>query len=116
MTEEKLVGALNHHDELVRRCVSGGLSFKDFMAEYGDFWDLYALDGHESDAEGLHLLASFESRIALHKDVADHVMQGMCSDADALDTHYTVAGRFGSAEAFRRLIEVAKRHSVLTVQ
>jgi len=60
VTEEELVDALNHHDELVRRCVSGRLSFEEFIAEYGSFGDLYALDGHESNPVELRLLASFE--------------------------------------------------------
>jgi hypothetical protein len=110
--EDQLRRALDHHDELVRHCLSGALPFNDFVDAYGSFWDEYALDGHESDTAHRQLLVSLEVRIALHREIAEQVMSRLCSDADATDSRFIQAGRYGSAVAFQRLAIVAKRFSL----
>lgn len=37
-SEEELLLALDPHDDLVRQCVAGNLSFKEFCVRYKDFY------------------------------------------------------------------------------
>ena len=102
-SEADLLNELSVHDELVRRCASGQLSFDVFCEQYHDFYAFYALDGHESDAEERLLLEKYASRIDPHRIVAEEILGRVCSDADAELESYREAGRFGSAEAVARL-------------
>jgi hypothetical protein len=105
--ESELLAALDHHDNLVHQCVAGELTFSDFCVSYDGFYGAYALDGHEYDLGGQALLAKLASRIAPHQAIAESILSKVCADADAnLDT-YRRAGRFGSAEAVKRLKLVA---------
>ena len=101
--ESDLVAELDRCDELVRLCASGQLSFEDFCTGYDSFYWSYALDGHESDAVGLAILAKYADRIAPHQAVAEAVLSRVCSDLDAAKESYHSAGRFGSIEAVARL-------------
>lgn len=109
-SEAHLIDSLGHHDDLIRQCVQGHLSFDDFCSEYHDYYAFYALDGHESDEEERKLLEKHEKRIEPHRIVAEEILAGVCSDADAQLEIYQRAGRFGSAEAVRRLRELAALH------
>ncbi|WAC62287.1 hypothetical protein OVA13_12920 [Pseudoxanthomonas sp. SL93] len=106
-SESDLVAALDHRDGLVRLCAAGKLSFSDFCDGYDNFYWAYALDGHESDFQGLALLAKYAGRIAPHQVVAETILAKVCDDADATRESYRLAGRFGSAEAIARLKLVA---------
>ena len=106
-SESELVAALDHHDELVRRCAAGHLEFWDFCAAYDNFYWSYALDGHESDASGQVILAKLVQRIAPHQALAESVLAKVCSDTDADNGSYGKAGRFGPDEAVTRLKAVA---------
>lgn len=104
---QSLVQALDVHDELVRRCVAGFISFDDFYAKYKDFYSYYALDGHESDQEERDLFEKYEARIEPHRVIAYDILGHVCSDSDAQLDSYKQAGRFGSAEALRLLAQVS---------
>lgn len=106
-SEAELIESLNHHDDIVRQCAQGRLSFDAFCSEYHDYYAFYALDGHESDEEERTLLEKYEKRIEPHRMVAEEILGGVCSDADAQLEAYQRAGRFGSAEAVRRLRDLA---------
>src|SRR5262245_28086382 len=56
MSEGELVALLDTHDSLVMRCVSGQLSLAEFLQDYGNFPNRYALDGHEASAKELEML------------------------------------------------------------
>jgi hypothetical protein len=107
LPESELVAALDHHDELVRLCAAGRLSFWDFCAAYDNFYWAYALDGHESDSAGRVVLDKFADRIAPHRDLAETVLANVCSDHDADKGSYGRSGRFGPDEAVVRLKLVA---------
>jgi len=102
-SEADLLESLDHHDDLVRQCARGEKSFDDFCAEYHDYYAYCALDGHESDQEERALLEKYEKRIEVHRIVAEDILGGVCSDADAKLKIYQHAGRFGSVEAVQRL-------------
>jgi hypothetical protein len=101
--ESDLVAELDRCDGLVRLCASGQLSFEDFCTGYDSFYWSYALDGHESDAVGLAILAKYADRIAPHQAVAETVLSRVCSDVDAAKESYRSVGRFGTIEAVARL-------------
>ena len=106
-SEAQLIESLSHHDDLIRQCAQGQLSFNDFCAEYHDYYAFYALDGHESDEEERTLLEKYEKQIEPHRVVAEDILGRVCSDADAKLEIYQRAGRFGSAEAVRKLRDLA---------
>lgn len=97
---------LERHDDLVRKCAAGRMSFEDFSEQYNDFYAFYALDGHESDPEERALLAKYEARIQPHEFIAYEILGRICSDADSELESYKMAGRFGSQEAVQRLKQV----------
>lgn len=106
-SEQDLLAKVSQHDELVRQCVRGELSFDEFCERYNDFYASYALDGHESDDEERALLLQHEHRLEPHRLIAEDILCRVCSDADAVLDSYQSARRFGSAEATRRLADVA---------
>jgi hypothetical protein len=107
LSESKLVAALDHHDELVRLCAAGRVSFWDFCAAYDNFYWAYALDGDQSDSAGQALLDKLADRIAPHRDLAETVLANACSDHDPDKGSYGRSGRFGPDEALVRLKLVA---------
>ena len=102
-SESALVAALDAHDALVRLCASGELTFEEFCERYNDFYDYYALDGHESDDEETALLEKYDLRIEPHRVIAYDIRGRLCADADANLPSYIESGRFGSKEAFARI-------------
>ena len=102
-SESALLETLALHDDLVRQCMSGQLSFNEFCAKYQDFYAFYALDGHESDQEERQLLNKYEARIEPHRLIAEDILGHVCSDGDAELETYRRAGRFSSVEAVERL-------------
>lgn len=105
-SENDLLIALAKHENLVRLCVAGQMSFSDFCDRYNDFYAYYALDGHESDDEERALLEKHERLIEPHRIISYEILGRVCSDADAELESYRLAGRFGSAEARERLKHV----------
>lgn len=105
-SEEELLLALDRHDDLVRQCVAGSLSFKEFCVQYEDFYAFYALDGHESDLEELALFEKHGQRIQPHEFIAYQILGRTCDDSDAELESYKQAGRFGSREAVEMLARV----------
>ena len=102
-SEAALLEALALHDDLVRRCISGWLSFDEFCEKYNDFYAFYALDGHESDIEERKLLEKYKARIEPHRKIAEDILGQVCSDENAELESYRLAGRFGSVEAMKLL-------------
>jgi hypothetical protein len=106
-SEPQLVAALDRCDDLVRLCATGKLSFPEFCATYDNFYLSFPLDGHESDAAGLAVLAKYSKRIAPHEAVAETILSRVCADTDTRLDSYRAAGRIGSTEAVARLKIVA---------
>ncbi len=102
-SEAALLEALALHDDLVRQCTSGRLSFDEFCEKYNDFYAVYALDGHESDIDERQLLEKHEARIEPHRTIAQDILGQLCADENADLETYKLAGRFGSVEALKRL-------------
>jgi hypothetical protein len=106
-SEEDLLSTLDDYDQLIRDCVSGRISFQEFLNKYGTFYMTYALDGHESSPEEKELFEAHEDRISLHRRVWERIIGGgLCADEDAQKELYIQAGRFGSDEGLRRLREI----------
>jgi hypothetical protein len=107
-TEEELLSALDQHDQLVHDCVSGRISFQEFLERYNTFYMTSALDGHESDPEEIALLEEYKDRIAPHGKIWERIIAGgLCTDEDARKESYIQAGRFGSEEGLKRLKEIS---------
>jgi hypothetical protein len=102
LARAELQKAFAHHDELVRRCVEGDLAFEAFVAEYDNFYDRYALDGHEGGGE----LPGDHGAVDFHRKVRDEVLYPVCSGTDAKLDEYRSAGRIGPGEAVARLAKL----------
>jgi len=107
-SEQGLVDLLEKHDALVLACARRELDFSEFADSYGDFYNVYALDGHESDAEEQALLRKHEKAVSFHAHVRDEVLYIVCSEADAKLPSYRDAGRIAPSEAPERLIQLAQ--------
>jgi hypothetical protein len=70
----------------------------------------------KSDISEQQLMAKYEARIALHRDVLEEVLTRVSSDEDADTPAYIAAGRFGSDETVARLKEILARHVSGTVR
>ena len=107
-SEEELLSTLDQHAQLVRDCVSGRISFQEFLDRYDTFYMSYALDGHESDPEERELLEVHKDRIAPHRKIWERIIGGgLCADEDARKESYIQAGRLGSDEGLKRLKEIS---------
>ena len=101
--EAALLATLRHHDELVMRYASGQLTFDDFLAQYDNFYWSHALDGHESNAQGLHVLHKHAARIQPHQRIADEVLARL-----VLVPATNSPGRIAPREAEQLLREIAR--------
>lgn len=109
-TEAELVALLDKINEMISACANGLLEFRSFHQELGYLYTYHALDGHESDREELMILERYRSRIAWIEEVLEAI-EKVCSDEDAPTEAYIRAGRFGSAEALRRLQALVNNRS-----
>lgn len=107
-----MLSTIERHNQIIRACISGEITFQEFLSHYYDFYYYYALDGHESDLEERALIEKHENRILLHRKVCE-MLSGLCSDEDAMKDSYIQANRFGSEEALRRLKEITENYLVL---
>jgi hypothetical protein len=105
-SENDLVKTIAEHDALVQRCVAGEISFVEFCETYSDFYPRFALDGHESDEEERSLLEKHDRLIEPHRVIAYEILGKLCADENSELESYKNAGRFGSAEALRKLAGV----------
>jgi len=115
-SEAEIQQSLVEHDELVRRCAHGEITFDHFCDTYNNYWSFYALDGHESDDEERAVFARYEDRIKLHRLIAFDILGQLCSDEDALRDIYIQAGRFGSVVAHHKLVALWEAHRSAELQ
>ena len=109
-SEAEFQQSLEQHDNLVRRCALGEISFSEFCDQYNNYWSFYALDGHESDDEEREILDRYEDRIELHRLIAFDILGPLCSEEDSQRDIYIQAGRFGSAVAQQKLASLWRKH------
>ena len=102
MTEPELIALLDCHDRLVKSCLVGDISIEQFVEHYDNFPVSFALDGHQSSDEERALLERFQDRVQYHFGVVE-CLRGMCREEDLEKPGALEAGKFGRAEAFRRL-------------
>lgn len=76
---------------LVDQVLGGSIDVEGFLAAFGDLYDEWALDGHESDAAGLELLASMSSAVAVLAVVRNTIWT-LFPDGEDEDA-YRAAGR-----------------------
>lgn len=108
--EEELLNHLDTHDALVTLCARGELSWAEFERAYDNLYPRYPLDGHESDAQELLLFGKHAGRIALHREVWEQVLTKITGDEHLSEQATVDAGFIGSAEAVRRIKELARAH------
>jgi hypothetical protein len=109
-SEADLKASLAQHDELVRQCAHGEITWGLFCDRYNNYWSYYALDGHESDEEENALLDRYEDRIELHRAIAFDVLGQVCSEEDSVKDIYIQAGRIGAAAAVERIASLWAEH------
>ena len=105
-SEFDLLKTIDAHDALVHQCVNGQLEFESFCKMYNDFYNAFALDGHESNEDERFLLQKHKIRIEPHRIIAHEILSRLCADEDALKESYRQAGRICSTEALKRLKHV----------
>ena len=102
MTEPELIALLDCQDRLVKSCLVGDISIEQFVEHYDNFPESFALDGRDSSDAERALLERHRDRVQYHFGVLECV-RGMCSDEELEKRGAVEAGKFGRAEAFRRL-------------
>ena len=50
-SEAELIASLKMSARQIDDCILGRITFDNFLSTYNNFYDRYALDGHESDDE-----------------------------------------------------------------
>jgi len=108
LTEHELVQALDLADEQVLKLASGAVGVEAFLRAYGDFFDRWALDGHESSSA--EMLAKYARRIELHRRVRDEVIYRLTSEEFAADADYDQRGFIGEGEAQARARRLASEY------
>ena len=98
---------------LIAKCVRGEINFGDFDISYNSFYHRCALDGNEANYKEQRLLSGHAARIEIHRRIWDEILIHVCSDENAELDEYRDTGRFGSAEAVRRLLEIAEENHLL---
>lgn len=83
MTRDDFIHVLDYHDDLVRQFASGALKFDEFVSLYDNFYESFALDGHESDEAELQLFADLRSRITPHEAIWSTILSQPLASADA---------------------------------
>ena len=102
MTEPELLALLDCQDRLVKSCLVGDISIEQFIEHYDNFPESFALDGRGASDEERALLQKHGERVRYHFGVLDCV-RGMSREEDLEKPGAIEAGKFGRAEAFRRL-------------
>jgi hypothetical protein len=108
-TESELIRALDEHDQLAVQCAAGNMDFWDFEARYDSLYPRYPLDAHESDAEGLAILAKHERRVALHREIWQQVITKVTRDEFA-QANGKSHGFITAEEAKVRLKHLVDKH------
>jgi hypothetical protein len=109
-SEEGFLSVVDEHDELIRRCAEGAITFQEFEEKYNYFYGYYALDGHESDEHEREMFDKYRHRLNPHEELVIEIFQHLCSDDDAVKDSYIKAGRFGSDEGLRRLQRLNQKY------
>ena len=109
MVESELSSLLDVHDGLVAACVEESIPVLDFLASYGAFYDMYALDGHAASHDERVLFGRYGNRIAFHRRVT-RILSGVCSAEDAANPAYGEAGRFSTAVVRIRLKQLVAQY------
>lgn len=110
-SEQELLSAIEKHNHIIRECVAGKITFQEFLNKYNDFYAYYALDGHESDLNEQELFEKHENKIAPHCEIIE-MLNGLCSDEDAVKDSYIQANRFGSEEGLKKLKKISIKFSI----
>ncbi len=110
MTEEELNQALDAAGDQVLQCAQGAITLDEFLVCYRDFFDAYALDGHESSTSEREILAKHRAQIELHRRVRDEILYRITSEEYASNPEYVRRGFIGPAEAKTRLGQLAAEY------
>ena len=113
MNEQELLAALDAHDALVVRCARDEMDYAEFEKVYDNFFQRWALDGHESSLDEKEVLRRHANRIHVHRRVWEEVICHSTSDDLAYNLSAQQSGFIGSAEAQRRLMSIARDAGLL---
>jgi|SRR5450755_793497 hypothetical protein len=109
MIESELSALLDVHDALVAACIGESIPFKDFLFSYGNFYDLYALDGHGASQGERDLFARHRDRIEFHRRVT-RILSGVYAAENAVNPAFGDAGRFLPTVAAMRLRQLVAQY------
>lgn len=84
---------------MVRQLYLKEITLEAFLVAYDDFYDQYALDGHEADETGKAILQRFERQICLHLRIRDEILYRLTSSDFASNPEYAALGFIGPSEA-----------------
>lgn len=97
-SEKELAEVIGKLDSLVDGYLDGSISFDEFLRLYGYPVGEYALDGHESSAEGKAVLARFKDRLLVHEQITEkllHKYPGLVTQkAEAANLLRAIASEF----------------------
>lgn len=111
-SEQEFLSTIEKHKKIVQDCVSEKISFQEFLDKYDNFYNYYALDGHESDSDEKAMFDKHQDKIQPFFAIWEEILTKICSDEDADKEFYIKANRFGSQEGLRRLKEISKEYSI----
>ncbi len=106
---DELVATLKGY---ISDCVAGRISFPEFLNAYGYPTGEYVMDGHEEGVYEHGVLESHAQELKLFFDVAERVLDCLCSAEQALDPAYAKAGRIGPDAALEILKALADKHGL----
>jgi hypothetical protein len=109
MSATDIRALLDAHDALLRNCVEGRLTFREFLGAYGDFPRGYGLEKDASSAEEREVLRLFRKRVAFHGLAAD-VISGFRGTAELGSLEESGVGDFLPTVGFMRLRELVARY------
>lgn len=107
-SEDELLNLIEKHNQFVCECAKGSITFEVFCEKYNNFYEAYALDGHESDEEERAFLVQHEAKINPHRIIASEILSRVFFESKVNSEVYKVAGRFSPEVAQEKLQQVAQ--------
>jgi hypothetical protein len=102
--------AVAHGVRLVEQLLAGSLGVDAFLRAFGDLYDEWAMDGHESDTAELELLASRSTAVEILGHVRSAIWNSFPEDAE--EAAYLAAGRLPRRELLPKLRELVTQDAL----
>ncbi len=113
MTEEDtLRRTLYEGTSLVKKVISGEITFLEFLEEYNSFYHLHALDGHEMQGFSKELLQKYREVVEFHRDIQDEIIFRVYLGDHARLSENMLTGRLSVEQAVQRIREIADKRDI----